>query len=429
MAVAKGAPSAGRPSEITPPPSDAIGDERTADDRQSPVLDSMAVSSNAAIPEVLTLADAEATIRRGLLEASNALRVIRDRRLYKEAGYTSFDNYTRDRLGFSRDRADQIITAGDTVSNLPTIVGSRLNESHVRALRPIADDPEMCAEVLAEVEAEDGKITAKAIAAKVAAGSITAKLDMVEEHLGIAVRFLVDRCLSVEHVEHLLRVADILDGAVDKAYEVSEEVARRWMEDDDLVRTFPLMTRPWDGFSYMFGFTSSPNRDTIIEAFRLWWREECERTEPAPAARRVALHLAAMAAVEPSSADTLRIIVGWFDDIINAALLAVAAGDAICEEGSREWFCYRSDLRHAGFDHLTKDPAAARERWLRTETAERMHPMLHSDTHLNEEGWDANVLIGLPSAIQCDESYWPDRNSRLAYSCLRLTRKIAEALA
>ena len=109
---------------------------------------------------------AEATIRRGLLHASRALRVIRDDRLYKLAEFTSFDTYCRGRLGFSRDRADQIIAAGNLIAELPTNVGSRLNEAHARALAPIAHDPAQCAEILAEVEVENGKVTAKAITSK-----------------------------------------------------------------------------------------------------------------------------------------------------------------------------------------------------------------------------------------------------------------------
>ena len=116
-----------------------------------------------------TLERAEATIRRGLLDAARGLGDIRDGRLYKAAGFTSFDTYTRDRLGMSRDRADQIIAAGSVVAELPTIVGSQVKEGHVRALRAVADDADIVQDILTEVMEENGgKITAKAITAKIA---------------------------------------------------------------------------------------------------------------------------------------------------------------------------------------------------------------------------------------------------------------------
>lgn len=114
-----------------------------------------------------TLERAEATIRRGLLDAARGLGDIRDGRLYKAAGFTSFDAYCRARLGFSRDRADQIISAGAVIAGLPTNVGSRLNEAHARALAPIAQDPAYCAQIVTEVEEEHGKVTANAITAKI----------------------------------------------------------------------------------------------------------------------------------------------------------------------------------------------------------------------------------------------------------------------
>lgn len=88
------------------------------------------------------LAAQESIIRRSLADSSAALATIRDRRLYRAAGFDNFDGYCRDRLGFGRERADQIITAGHTLAALPTMVGNAPNERQARALAPLRDDPE-----------------------------------------------------------------------------------------------------------------------------------------------------------------------------------------------------------------------------------------------------------------------------------------------
>jgi len=89
-----------------------------------------------------SLDQCEAVIRRSLTDAAEALRRIRDDRLYKQAGFTSFDAYTRERLGMGRERADQIINAGAIVAELPTKVGSSLTERQARALAPLRADPD-----------------------------------------------------------------------------------------------------------------------------------------------------------------------------------------------------------------------------------------------------------------------------------------------
>lgn len=61
-----------------------------------------------------TLGSCESAIQRAFdayAMAGDALRTIRDRRLYKEAGFSSFDAYSRERWGWTRQHADQLVAA------------------------------------------------------------------------------------------------------------------------------------------------------------------------------------------------------------------------------------------------------------------------------------------------------------------------------
>jgi protein gp37 len=81
------------------------------------------------------LARHEATIERGqptFVEVGNALRAIRDGRLYHRAGYDDFDAYCRARWGYSRVHAHRQIQAARTATALP--IGNRpANEAQARA--------------------------------------------------------------------------------------------------------------------------------------------------------------------------------------------------------------------------------------------------------------------------------------------------------
>ena len=67
-----------------------------------------------------SLAECEATIERGVrsyIEAGEALRTIRDSRLYRET-FATFEDYCRERWGWERRRAYQLIEAADVVQNI-----------------------------------------------------------------------------------------------------------------------------------------------------------------------------------------------------------------------------------------------------------------------------------------------------------------------
>lgn len=119
---------------------------------------------------VRSLDQCEEVIQRGVgtfIEVGEALMEIRDRRLY-QLEFASFDSYCRERWGFNRQRAHQLITA----SEVSKILDSDLeNDGQVRALAPLKDRPEEMKEVMdaviAEAAAAGRKVTAERISEKV----------------------------------------------------------------------------------------------------------------------------------------------------------------------------------------------------------------------------------------------------------------------
>lgn len=84
-----------------------------------------------------TLDENERIIAAGLqtfVEVGEALMEIRERRQYRDAGYSDFDAYCRQRWGMSRRRSSQLIGAAETVGDLGTTVPTPDNERQVRPL-------------------------------------------------------------------------------------------------------------------------------------------------------------------------------------------------------------------------------------------------------------------------------------------------------
>lgn len=110
------------------------------------------------------LAAREEVIQRGLntfIEVGRAISEIRDQKLYREA-FGTFEEYCRKRWGWSDRRVRYMISAAETVDELPpgTIVPT--TESQARELANL--EPEIAAQVMQKAhENTDGKITAAAI--------------------------------------------------------------------------------------------------------------------------------------------------------------------------------------------------------------------------------------------------------------------------
>jgi phage N-6-adenine-methyltransferase len=103
------------------------------------------------------LADCEAVIERGLatfIEVGHALLEIRDSRLYRET-YCTFEDYCRERWGFSRPRAYELMHAAEVVSAIADTQGPR-NEAVARELAPLRKEPEQLRETWAEAIEQHG---------------------------------------------------------------------------------------------------------------------------------------------------------------------------------------------------------------------------------------------------------------------------------
>lgn len=109
-----------------------------------------------------SLPELEAVIERGLttfVDVGTALLEIREGRLYRET-HSTFEDYCRDRWGFSRVQAHRLIEASEVVATLPIGNVTPHNEAQARELARI-DDPQQRADVWrTAVDAHGDKVTA-----------------------------------------------------------------------------------------------------------------------------------------------------------------------------------------------------------------------------------------------------------------------------
>lgn len=108
----------------------------------------------------------EATIERGMqtfVEVGAALLEIREERLYR-ADFGTFEEYCRERWGWTRQHTNRIIGSAEVVSNLEPI-GSILPATESQARPLVALEPEAQREAWARVlqDAPNGKITAAVV--------------------------------------------------------------------------------------------------------------------------------------------------------------------------------------------------------------------------------------------------------------------------
>ena len=121
--------------------------------------------------QVSSLFELEERIEKGLqtfIEVGNSLLEIRDRRLYKEQGYSRFEDYCQERWGWSRVHVHRQIDAAQTASLLPT-GNIPATERQVRELAPLAKiDEQEAVETWKQLREEHGeKVTASIIRAAV----------------------------------------------------------------------------------------------------------------------------------------------------------------------------------------------------------------------------------------------------------------------
>lgn len=136
------------------------------------MMEEAVVVTGEIVPAMSTLAEAEAVIERGMktfVEVGQALKVIQDGELYKEAGYTDFRVYCEQRWDYRKTHVYQLIAAAEVVQAVSAIADTPIltNESHVRALLPLKDNPQAIATVVhaasAVAQDEGRKVTARMI--------------------------------------------------------------------------------------------------------------------------------------------------------------------------------------------------------------------------------------------------------------------------
>ena len=111
------------------------------------------------------LARCEKTIERGMgsfIEVGQALLEIRDRSYYRD-DYGTFEEYCKEKWGFARNYANQLIAAARTVEALGTNVPKPTNEAQARELNrlPAEQQPEAWQEVVEKAGGSEKVTTAK----------------------------------------------------------------------------------------------------------------------------------------------------------------------------------------------------------------------------------------------------------------------------
>jgi hypothetical protein len=110
-------------------------------------------------------------LRRNFYEVGEALRAIRDRRLYK-GEFPSFERYCDERWDLARTTAYQLIRAADVVNNVRDVTPEHIvpdNEAQARPLTKLSADQQREVWVVVVETAPDGGITAKHVEDVVAA--------------------------------------------------------------------------------------------------------------------------------------------------------------------------------------------------------------------------------------------------------------------
>lgn len=122
------------------------------------------------------LGELETVIERGLttfVEVGNAIREIRDSKLYKDS-HDTFEKYCRERWGWNRNYADKQVRAADTAAVLGTFVPIP-NEAVAREFAPLKSDPETMNRVWGGVVEEYGETPAAKHVKKAVQQALTAE--------------------------------------------------------------------------------------------------------------------------------------------------------------------------------------------------------------------------------------------------------------
>lgn len=115
------------------------------------------------VPSGQNLRDLESVIERGrqtFIEVGIALMEIRDGRLYREDGYETFEEYSRERWGWNLRRTEQLMQAAEVVASLASGEAQNFappkNDAQVRELVRV-DDPDVRRSVWHEARETHGE--------------------------------------------------------------------------------------------------------------------------------------------------------------------------------------------------------------------------------------------------------------------------------
>jgi ParB family chromosome partitioning protein len=121
------------------------------------------------VTETTQLAELEAVVERGLatfVDVGNALAAIRAARLYR-ATHGTFEDYCRERWGWARQRAYQMIEAAQVMANVKNFGQMPANDAQARPLARLEPEEQRAAWGRAVETAPDGKVTAAHVQAVV----------------------------------------------------------------------------------------------------------------------------------------------------------------------------------------------------------------------------------------------------------------------
>jgi SAM-dependent methyltransferase len=130
------------------------------------------MSTTALTPELLDLMEHEKVIEQGLatfVEVGCALVRIRDGKKYRATGYATFEDYCRQRWGFSDGYARRLMLSAEIVGELETVPMGTVSPTAERQVRPLAKlpEPERADAWVEAVELANGDVPTAAAVAEV----------------------------------------------------------------------------------------------------------------------------------------------------------------------------------------------------------------------------------------------------------------------
>lgn len=188
------------------------------------------------------LTAAETVIERGLatfVEVGAALMSIRDEHLYR-VEYGTFEDYCKERWGFSRSRTYQMIDAASVVQAMSTIVDTPTptTESQARELTGLA--PDVAAEVM-QITAAAGKVTAATIR-ETRTTIVDTDTGEILDGPTLAGRAAADAVMDVVQSDAGYRQAKLVKGVIDAYTDWKTPIGI----DADLAAALPLSERHID---------------------------------------------------------------------------------------------------------------------------------------------------------------------------------------